>query len=84
MDSSLRKIVEDLGVVPREQNTQFESFCGDLPQNKQGAYKKIIICQIGKKVQRDVCRGAESARSNFQCSRERLLVHEQNRTLWQQ
>jgi hypothetical protein len=31
-----------------------------------------------------VCRGAEFARSNFQCSRERLLVHEQNRTLWQQ
>ncbi len=46
--------------------------------------EKIIICQIGKKVQRDVCRLAESARSNFQCSRERLLVHEQNRTLWQQ
>jgi hypothetical protein len=32
---------------------------------------------FGKKVQRDVCRGAEFARSKFQCSRERLLVHEQ-------
>jgi len=35
-------------------------------------------------MQRDVCRGAESAGSNFQCSRERLLVEEQDRTLWQQ
>jgi hypothetical protein len=60
-----------------EQTTQFESFCRDLPQNTEGASKKIIICEIGKKVQRDVCRGAEFARSKFQCSRERLLVHEQ-------
>jgi len=78
------KDCRDVAVVPRGTEDTIWKLLWRFTHNTQGAYKKIIICQIGRKMQRDVCRGAESGGSNFQCSRERLLVHEQNWTLWQQ